>query len=476
MSFPKARPKVLVVDDEPSICWGFKTLLGEEGYDVHVASSAEAGLKLAQQNRFQLVVLDVRLPGEDGLSALPKFRAATDEAPVVVITAFGDLETAVTAVNQGAFDYLTKPFPLDEASRICRQAMLRHGLEASISDKAQAAISTTDRSLIGRSPEMQSVFRQIAMVAKSPLSVLITGEIGTGKELVAAAIHHNSDRASYPLLSITPVAPTETLFESELFGHVAGAFDGASSDRKGLFELAEGGSILLDEVSELPLPTQVKLLKAIEQQQFTRVGDVRPQPCNVRLIAATHRDLPSEVLSGRFREDLMYRLSAVRIHLPPLRNRKGDVELLARYFLKRLAHPYADQPLSSAVLKELESRPWYGNVRELRHAIEHAAVYARNRPLDLTDFPSPQATVTRETLDVHTQLKHAVEAWTRDAITHAPPHESQLHETFLASTEPTLFKVLLEYTGNNRAAAAEKLGMHRATLRDRLRKYSIDDT
>ncbi len=475
MSFPPTRPKVLIVDDEPSICWGFKTLLGDEGYDVHVASSAEAGLKLAAQHKFELVVLDVRLPGEDGLTALPKFRATTHDAPVVVMTAFGDLETAVRAVNQGAFDYLTKPFPLDEASRICRQAMLRHGVETSQPSPSRDPATLSDMALIGRSPEMQAVFRQIAMVAKSPLSVLITGETGTGKELVAAAIHQNSDRSGSPFLSIAPIALSESVFESELFGHVRGAFSGATDDRKGLFELADGGSVLLDEIGDLPMASQVKLLRVIEQQQYTRIGDVRPRRCDVRMIAATHRDLASEVIAGRFREDLMYRLSAVRIHLPPLRNRKGDIELLARYFLRRLAHPYADQPLSSAVIKELESRPWYGNVRELRHAIEHAAVYARNRPLDLADFPSPQAVVPRDDLDIQTRLKNAVEAWTREAITSALPDESQLHERFLACSEPTLFKVLLEYTGNNRAAAAEKLGMHRATLRDRLRKYAIDE-
>ena len=301
------KSKVLVVDDEPSICWSFQRLLGDEGHGVLVASSVEAGLQLARENEISLVLLDVRLPGEDGLTALPKFLEATKHVPIVVMTAFGDLETAVRAIQQGACDYLVKPFSLALATKTCRQA-IRVLNDSHPTATANQVAASTSPLIIGNSAPMQQLFRHIAMVADSPLSVLITGETGTGKELVAAAIQRHSGRATKPYLAVAPVALSESLFESELFGHVRGAFTGATEDRKGLFELADGGTILLDEIGDLPISAQVKLLRVIEQQQFTRVGDVRPRDCNVRILAATHRDLDAAVQAGRFREDLLYRL------------------------------------------------------------------------------------------------------------------------------------------------------------------------
>lgn len=470
----KKNKKVLVVDDEPSICWGFEKLLGEEGFEVLIASSAEAGLRLAEKNQIALVLLDVRLPGEDGLSALPKFRAATNDAPVVVMTAFGDLETAVRAVHQGATDYLTKPFPLEQAAKTCRQAIARGESKPASQPTAEPETSTAS-TLVGSSPVMQTVFRQIAMVADSPLSVLITGETGTGKELVAAAIHRHSKRHPKPYLTVAPVAFSESLFESELFGHVRGAFTGATEDRKGLFELANAGTVLLDEIGDLPLASQVKLLRVIEQQQYTPVGDVRPRNCDVRIIAATHRDLNQEVNAGRFREDLMYRLAAVRIHLPPLRERTGDIPMLCRHFLRRIGHPFAEQAISDSLAEELNSRPWYGNVRELRHAIEHAAVFARNRAFDISDFPLPQ-TNQRSAGPALPTLAQVIEAWTDKQLAIHGDELPMIYERFLAATEPAMLRVVLDAHGGNRAAAAEHLGMHRATLRERLKKYGIDES
>jgi two-component system, NtrC family, nitrogen regulation response regulator GlnG len=474
----ETKTKVLVVDDEPSICWGFQRLLKDEGFEVMVASSAEAGLTLAEKHTFALVLLDVRLPGEDGLSALPKFMKATHDAPIVVMTAFGDLQTAVTALRQGATDYLTKPFPLEQATKTCRQA-IKHGelKRSAVKLSGDKDLVTLDPApvLVGNSPAMQSVFRQIAMVAQSPLSVLITGETGTGKELVAAAIHRHSERCKKPYLTVAPVAFSESLFESELFGHVRGAFTGANDDRKGLFELANGGTVLLDEIGDLPIASQVKLLRVIEQQQYTPVGDVRPRTCDVRIIAATHRDLGTEVRDGRFREDLMYRLAAVRIHLPPLRERTGDLPILCRYFLQRIGHPFAEHAISDSLADELCERPWYGNVRELRHAIEHAAVFARNRAFDISDFPLPQVNQRTENVEPsHANLSEVLERWTRQQL-EAGNSAVPLYERFLSATEPTMFRVVLNENLGNRAAAAETLGIHRATLRERLRKHGMDD-
>jgi DNA-binding NtrC family response regulator len=467
------KQKVLVVDDEPSICWGFDRLLREEGYDVLAASSAEAGLKLASEHRFALVLLDVRLPGEDGLSALPKFRKATGDAPIVVMTAFGDLDTAVRAVSQGASDYLTKPFPLEQAARTCRQA-LRKSDRKLVDQSNEASSSKSNSLLIGSSSAMQQVFRQIAMVADSPLSVLVTGETGTGKELVAAAIHRHSRRNDKPYLTVAPVALSESLFESELFGHVRGAFTGATEDRKGLFELANGGTVLLDEIGDLPMGAQVKLLRVIEQQQFTRVGDVRPRECDVRIIAATHRDLHESVRAGSFREDLLYRLAAVRIQLPPLRERHGDIAILCRHFLRQVGHPLAEAAIDETLMKQLEARPWFGNVRELRHAVEHAAVFARNRAFDITDFPAPQDSQKSANSSIEGQLAQRIEAWMTSQLDSDTLIPGTLYENFLSVAEPVMLRIILQNCQGNRAAAAEKLGMHRATLRERLKKYGLE--
>jgi DNA-binding NtrC family response regulator len=468
------KQKVLVVDDEPSICWGFDRMLREEGYDVLAASSAEAGLKLASEHRFVLVLLDVRLPGEDGLTALPKFRKATGDAPIVVMTAFGDLDTAVRAVSQGASDYLTKPFPLEQAARTCRQALRKADLKLDESS-SDTVMAKSNSLLVGSSSAMQQVFRQIAMVADSPLSVLITGETGTGKELVAAAIHRHSRRHDKPYLTVAPVALSESLFESELFGHVRGAFTGATEDRKGLFELANGGTVLLDEIGDLPMGAQVKLLRVIEQQQFTRVGDVRPRECDVRIIAATHRDLHESVRAGNFREDLLYRLAAVRIHLPPLRERHGDIAILCRHFLRQVGHPLADAAIDESLMKELETRPWYGNVRELRHAVEHAAVFARNRAFDISDFPAPQDSKKTDDASIEGRLAAIIESWMSAQLASPNLVPGTLYENFLSVAEPVMLRIILQNCQGNRAAAAEKIGMHRATLRERLKKYGLDE-
>ncbi len=459
----KTPPVVLVVDDEPAICWGLEKMLVQDGYRVLTASSAEEGLTLAREHTPALVLLDVRLPGEDGISALPKFRQATADAPVIVMTAFGDLAVAVGAVQNGASDYLTKPFSLEDAGTAIRRT-LRARKEA---PQSNADAATDDPSmLVGKSRAMQQVFRQIALVADSDLSVLVSGETGTGKELVAAAIHRHSGRCQKPYLAIAPVTLNESVIESELFGHVKGAFTGAAEDRQGLFELADGGTVLLDEIADLPMSAQVKLLRVIEQGEFTAVGDVRPRKCDTRVIAATNRDLQRAVDEGRFREDLLYRLAAVSIRLPPLRQRKDDVAPLCKFFLRRIGYPAADAAIDQPLAAALSERDWWGNVRELRNAVEHASVIARGRPLELSDFPPPQAARQKAG-----QTFAAIQAWTAEQLSGADESSHDLYERFLSATEPALLQTVLEHTGGNRAAAAELLGIHRGTLRDRLKKY-----
>ncbi|TWU27217.1 Nitrogen regulation protein NR(I) [Novipirellula galeiformis] len=459
---------ILVVDDEPTICWGFQRLLSDAGHEVLIASSAEAALQIAHSRPLDLILLDVRLPGEDGISALPQLRQASHDAPVIVMTAFGDLETAVGAVHAGACDYLTKPFRLEDAAQAVEQA-LHAGPPVQADERATPAGADASL-LVGKSPAMQQVFRQIALVADSDLSVLITGETGTGKELAAAAIHRHSRRSDKPYLPIAPVTLSETVIESELFGHVKGSFTGADADRKGLFELSSGGSILLDEIGELPLAIQAKLLRVLEQGEFTAVGDVVPRKANVRIIAATNRDLEKAVQQETFREDLLYRLSAVSIRLPPLRHRSEDIPMLIEYFLSRIGYPSAAHAIDESVIEELQKRPWWGNVRELRNAVEHASVLARGRPLRLDDFPEPRQGGTLE-LAAGGSLAAAVATWTQRELSNAPTDLRDLNERFLSATMPTFLRLVVQHTEGNRAAAAEMLGMHRGTLREWLKRY-----
>jgi two-component system, NtrC family, nitrogen regulation response regulator GlnG len=428
-SVATARSLVLVIDDEPSICWGFERMLREEGHHVLTASSAEEGLKLAAEHQPALIVLDVRLPGQDGISALPEFLRTTNHAPVVVMTAFGDLETAVGAVRAGACDYLIKPFPLDNALQACRRALQR--APAMSPAKVHPGVKRErSQAIIGQSAAMQHAFRQIALVADSDLSVLITGETGTGKELVAAAIHRHSQRSEAIYLPVAPVAFNPELIESELFGHVKGAFTGATTDRLGLFEQAEGGTILLDEIGELPLGIQAKLLRVLESGHISRVGDVRVRRVNVRILAATHCDLHQAVMRGTFRQDLFYRLNGVQIHLPPLRERVEDIPQLCEFFLRELEYPRVEHRLDERLLEQLSQRPWYGNIRELRNAVEHAAVLARGRQLRLEDFPPPQPQMGKsnatEPEALEDLLAECIVAWTRRAIANSESDKGNL--------------------------------------------------
>ena len=468
------RARILVVDDEPSMCWAFERMLTSEGHQVLTASSAEEGLRLAAEQQPAMVVLDVRLPKEDGLTALPKFLVATGNAPVIVITAFGDLETAVAAVKQGATDYLTKPFKLEDALRTCRLTLQKSTRRAA--PVAPAPMSTDHSVLVGSSPAMQQVFRQIALVADSDLSVLITGETGTGKELVAAAIHRHSQRAAQAYMPIAPVALHPDLIESELFGHVKGAFTGAHEDRAGLFEQAEGGTVLLDEIGDLSLGTQVKLLRVLEQGQYCRVGDLSPRQADVRILAATNCDLHDGVRSGQFREDLFHRLTGVQIHLPPVRERTEDIEPLCRHFLAAMHYPSIDNAVDQTLLAALSERPWNGNIRELKNAVGHAAVVARGRTLSIEDFPPSKPGRDNRAPSAAHSLESVVRHWTKRAIEQLDVSSDSLHAQFLAASEPGLLQVLLEHTGGNRAKAAELLGIHRGTLRDRLRAYGLDET
>jgi DNA-binding NtrC family response regulator len=464
--------RILVVDDEASICWAFRESLSDLGHHVDVASSAEEGLTVAASSSFDAVVLDVRLPGIDGLSAMREFRARLGLVPIIVVTAFGDLDTAVKAVEGGAFDYLVKPFDLTQAT-----AAVTRALDQRLPGAALAASPEPETGgLIGKAPVMQELFKRIALVAPTDVPVLITGESGTGKELVARAIHRHSGRKGGPFLPVCLAALSPSVIERELFGHLKGSFTGALQDRKGLFELAGGGSVLLDEIGDVSPSLQVKLLRAIEHGEVTPVGDARPRPIDLRVIAATNRSLQALLASGEFREDLFYRLSVFQIEVPPLSDRREDIPALAEYFLRRARPGYASvAPLGQDVLDELRRRPWTGNVRELRNAIEYAAIVARGDRIRKEHLPAATAKDTPEPRSDWAEIQGRLAAWAKRALRAPGPEPSPpLYERFLELAEPPVLRALVEECGRNRALAAEALGIHRATLRSKLRKYGID--
>ncbi len=458
---------ILIVDDEEAVCWALQRALTAEGHSTATAASAEQAFQLAAKRKPDAIVLDVRLPGMDGLTALGRLRELSGDAPVVVVTAFGNLSTAVRAVENGAFDYLTKPFDLGQALDAVQRALQRRPVpEPSAPPDGDGA----PEEFVGKSPVMQAAFKRIALVAPRDASVLITGESGTGKELVARAIHRHSARRDKPFLPVHVAALNPNLVESELFGHTRGAFTGAALARPGQLVLADGGSIFLDELADIPLPVQVKLLRVLEHNEVLPVGGTQPQPLNIRIIAATHQDLARCVAEGRFRHDLFFRLNVFQVHLPPLRERPEDVEPLAEHFLRRFEP--RSLPLSPATLKFLQSLPWFGNVRELRNALEHAAIVARGGPLLPEHFPSFALDPSPATPAA--QVDAAVRRWLADRVrekgTEAP---AGLYAELLRIVEPALLEEVMRRVQGNRWAAAQWLGLNRATVRKKLGLYGL---
>jgi len=476
--------RVLIVDDEESICWALRRLVTEEGHQVEVASSAEEGLTLAAAQPPDLVLLDVRLPGLDGLSAMAQFRALAGSAPIVVMTAFGSLDTAVRALANGAFEYLIKPFDLDQAAAVVSRALSLSVDRASSDDGPLGsgqfnggANDETGDEMIGSSPAMQEVFKRIALVARSDASVLITGESGTGKELVARAIHRHSHKALASLVPVNLAALSPTLVESELFGHVRGAYTGAATDRRGLLELADGGTVFFDEAADIPMSVQVKLLRVLEQQEVTPVGDTRPRASSFRVLTASNRDLRTAVRRSAFREDLYFRLAVFEIALPPLRGRVEDIPLLAERILRRARDPQcAAGPHSrgahftAAAVHELCARPWPGNVRELRNAVEHAVILARGGPIEPLHLPAPATSEPVEPSDAET-ISATVRRWTECQFETSADAED-LYVRLLGLVEPPLLEVALRQHHGQRVSAARSLGLHRTTLRKKLAQYS----
>lgn len=476
---------LLFIDDEQSICWGLTKLAQRMGHTSEAAGSAELGLNAAGQHKPDAIVLDVRLPGMTGLEAIEKFQALWSDVPVVIITAYGDLETAVEAVRRGAFEYLVKPFDLQLAERTITRALAASQAKAIAADSSLLPSETDSSSdipngnekIVGKSPAMQAVFKQIALVAPSSACVHLHGESGTGKELVARAIHRYSQHADGPFVPVNLAALNPTLAESELFGHVKGAFTGADSPRRGLLEQADGGTIFLDEVADIPLALQVKLLRALEHGEIWPVGGNQPRRADFRLISATHQDLRQRVADGSFRHDLYFRLVTFELALPPLRDRRDDIAELTQYFLNRLASrsgtPRAT--IGAEAQAELERRPWFGNVRELRNVLEHALVLVRGGTIEPIHLPAPvlpsSAAASSDTED---GLRQLVAAWAKSQLPTAI-EGANLNERLASLIEPALFRAAVEHHHGQVATAARVLGLHRTTLKKKLDEYGIEE-
>ncbi|QDU63939.1 Transcriptional regulatory protein ZraR [Planctomycetes bacterium Pan216] len=456
---------VLIVDDEHAVCWSLSRALASEGRKTETAASAEQAIERCRQTPPRAILLDVRLPGMDGLTAMDSFRELAPRVPIIVMTAYGQLSTAVSAIEKGAFDYLTKPFDLDDALKSVKLALdtAEHG------NLSSPTSSQGFESLLGQSAPMQEVFKRIALAAQSDATVLITGESGVGKDLVAQAIHRHGRRGNKPFVPVHVGALSPSLVESELFGHVKGAFTGASDHREGLISLADGGTLFLDEVAEIPPLVQVKLLRLLEQREVMPVGSGRVTHPDVRILAATHQDLARLVEEGTFRRDLYYRLRVFDIEIPPLRDRREDIPLLADHFLSQITPRVSH--VSEEVYAHLLKGPWIGNVRELRNALESAALVARGGPLLPDHFSEHSRPTSRGSVD---SLPHAVRAWLRELLAQEELPPRDLYDRLLAQVEPALLEETLRRVDGSRQEAANWLGLNRTTVRKKLNRYGVE--
>ena len=443
----------MVVDDDRSIRETFEQHLGRSGYEVVVASSAEGALALLDQMQPGLIITDVRMPGMDGIEFLRRARTAVDDVDVIVITAYEDMTTAVNAMKAGAYDYLVKPLDLDRidllVQRCFRDRSHRRGAEHL---SREAAEGHALENLVGHDPAMVEIYKLIGVLAENRATVLIRGETGTGKECIARAIHLNSPNAAEPFVAVNCTALAETLLESELFGHVRGAFTGAVESRKGYFELAGAGTVFLDEIGDMSAELQAKLLRVLEQQAFYPVGAEQPRTTKARVIAATHRPLEALVRSGDFREDLYFRLKVVEISVPALRERNGDIPLLTEHLLGKIsAKLHRDvRAVSPEVMRELQSYDWPGNVRELENALTRAAVLARGPVIGLEHL-TLGALDTGETRGV----------------------ERIQHDGSLEAVEAAHVQEILNQTGGNKRQAARILGVSRPRLDRIIEKHDL---
>jgi len=449
--------RILVVDDEQGMRDFLSIMLKKEGYEVVAAENGEHALKAIHAEIYDLVITDVKMPKVDGIEVLRTVKEVSPETVVIVITAFATTDIAVEAMKLGAYDYITKPFKVDEIKLIIQKALEKRDLrKENILLKREIASRAGFENFIGKSAAMQKVFALIRQVADTKSTVLISGESGTGKELVARAVHFSSARKDKPFVTVNCGALPETLLESELFGYMKGSFTGATSNKQGLFEAANGGTIFLDEISATTLNLQIKLLRVIQERTFMRVGGTTDIKVDVRVIAASNKDLQSEVAKGTFREDLYYRLNVIPIHLPPLRERKEDIAVLAEHFLNKFTPAGKDpKKISNEALNFFTNYRWPGNVRELENTIERLVILASGDVISVEHVPD--------------SLKTSIPC--PELVPSEIPETGLNMEELLENAERTLLRKALEKSGGVKTEAARLLGLSFRSFRHRLQKY-----
>ena len=452
-------PEVLIIDDEPLMRISLSDALKAEGYNVASAATGSEGLKEIKETSYDVVITDLRLPEVDGVQILKTCRQISPHTKVLMITAYGSVDTAVEAMKIGAYDYITKPFSMDELILTVKRLVEMRDLEdENIYLKEKIEERYDFSGIIGRSEKMQDIFEKIRIIAPTDTTVLITGESGTGKELVANAIHFNSPRKNEAFIKVSCAALPETLLEAELFGHERGAFTGALKQKKGRFELAHTGTLFLDEIGEINQTVQVKLLRALQEREFERLGGTNTINVDVRIIGATQRDLKKEVQKGNFREDLYYRLNVVPVQLPPLRDRKEDILLLMEHFLK-LYSKHMNKPLKGMSIEAREFILKYdfpGNIRELENAIRRAVTLSRDKDIQPWDLPEDICTICRDSGKMGERLNY-----------------SETLPTAISLFEKQYIARVLEETKGNKTLASKVLGISRKTLWEKSRSYGL---
>lgn len=476
--------KILVVDDESNVLASFENMLVGQGHKVITARRAKAALNLLETEKPELLIMDIRMPEMNGLEAFRYIKERYPKLPVIIMTGYGTTESAIEATKLGAFDYQVKPFEPEEMLRIIERALdCVRLMQRQVVLDPQVAPPTSD-AIIGQSVAMQEVYKAIGRVAQTDATVLIRGETGTGKELVARAIYQHSLRSDVPLLLVNCVAIPETLLESELFGYEKGAFTGATSRRIGKFEQGNRGTIFLDEIGDIPLSIQAKILRVLQERNFERIGGNDTIRVDVRVLAATNRNLERAITEGKFREDLYHRLNVVTIHLPPLRERREDIPQLTNYFLERYARQLKiDKPtLSEDALDLLRTYSWSGNIRELEHCIHRAMIFTRGYPIQASDVsralehptedlpsvhPTEAAVATESSVSYDDKLRAIVQQYleTRSG--------TSTHGQFLEMADKLLVAEALRLTKGNQTYAAKLLGLTRPTLQAKMQKFGI---
>ncbi len=459
---------IWIIDDDKSIRWVFEKALARTDMEYKTFASVPEALNALNHDEPQVVVSDIRMPNGSGLDFLQVLKERLPDTPVIIMTAYSDLESAVAAFQGGAFEYLAKPFDVDQAIEVIRRAV-----GESMRQATEAVDAEETPEIIGQAPAMQEVFRAIGRLSRSHATVLINGESGTGKELVASALHRHSPRADKTFIAINTAAIPKDLLESELFGHERGAFTGAQAARRGRFEQADGGTLFLDEIGDMPSDLQTRLLRVLCDGQFYRVGGHQPVKVNVRIIAATHQDLEERVKLGLFREDLFHRLNVIRLRLPPLRERREDVPLLVKHFLQHSAQELGvetKQP-SAAALRYLATMSWSGNVRQLENVCHWLTVMAPGQNIDIADLPPELKEDSSKPLNV-ASWQEALASEVMDALNRG---EQDILETRSKEFEKILISKALVHTGGRRIEAATQLGMGRNTLTRKIQELGIEE-